>query len=79
MPTPAETVSDPLSAVVAGLRGVSGPVRLAALVRVRELVEEQIAEEVGRLSRRHYSWQAIGDLLGVSRQAAHKRYAGGAS
>lgn len=50
------------------------------LPRIRELtshvrdIERELAVEVRRARVRGMSWQAIADALGVSRQAAHKRF-----
>lgn len=50
------------------------------LTRIRELTERITEIErdrnalVRRARRSGYSWQAIAAALGVSRQAAHKRY-----
>lgn len=50
---------------------------LAALRRLQALraeVARAEAENVRRARARGFSWIAIADALGVSRQAAHKKY-----
>lgn len=47
---------------------------LAQLVELRETVEAQISEAVVDLYRDDYSWTDLARGLGVSRQAALKRY-----
>ncbi len=52
-------------------------VGLAAVAALRRLVEELEVAHVHHARAEGMSWQTIADLLGVSRQAAHKKYAGG--
>jgi len=52
----------------AGLRGVAA---------LRRLADQLEALQVRNAREQGWSWDAIGALLGVSRQAVHKRYAGG--
>jgi hypothetical protein len=48
---------------------------LADLVAMRELLDDAIATAVGHLRDHHdFSWQAIGDAVGTTRQAAQQRY-----
>jgi DNA-directed RNA polymerase specialized sigma24 family protein len=50
---------------------------LAELRRIREAqaaLARAEAEQVRRARVRGYSWVAIADAVGVSRQAVHKRY-----
>lgn len=46
----------------------------AALVRLAERLE---ALQVDRARRQGWSWQEIGDAIGVSRQAVHRKYSKG--
>lgn len=48
-----------------GLRAVTG---------LRRLTDELEARQVHRAREAGWSWQQIGDALGISRQAVHKRY-----
>lgn len=53
------------------------PVRaLAALAELRRQVERQEEVVVRRARVRGLSWAAIATLLGVSRQAVHRKYTG---
>ena len=47
---------------------------LRSLVALREAVEATIADAVAYLRDEEYSWSEIADGLGVSKQAAAKRY-----
>lgn len=50
---------------------------LAELRRLRALYSELAraeAEQVRRARARAYSWVAIADAMGISRQAVHKKY-----
>ena len=49
----------------AGLRGV---------VVLRRLSDQLEASQVAAARRAGWSWQQIGDVLGVSRQAVHKKH-----
>lgn len=55
---------------------------LPELVKLRDELDAQILATITELrsERWNYSWQHIGDVLGISRQAAYKRFrdAGGA-
>ena len=52
-------------------------VGLAAVAALRRLAEELEVTHVHHARAEGMSWQAIADDLGISRQAAHKKYAGG--
>jgi hypothetical protein len=58
----------------AGLNDDLDLAELAQLVALRQTVEDQLTEAVVDLYARDYSWTDIGRALGVSRQAALKRY-----
>jgi hypothetical protein len=48
---------------------------LRDLVVLRDTLDEVIASTVARMrSHQEFSWQAIGDALGTTRQAAQQRY-----
>ncbi len=48
---------------------------LRAVVALRKLVDQLEALQVRNARRRGWSWQAIADALGVSRQAVHQKHA----
>lgn len=48
--------------------------RIAELVDRRAEVDEQITEAVISARRAHRSWSEIGTMLGVSKQAAQRKY-----
>lgn len=48
---------------------------LGELVALRDDLEQAIVEAIGLQLKQGKSWQSIGDSLGMSRQAAFKRYA----
>ena len=49
-------------------------VGLRAVRALRRLLEELERTQVGRARREGWSWAEIGEALGVSRQAVHKKY-----
>ena len=49
-------------------------VGLAAVAALRVLLESLEALQVRNARERGWSWQQIADVLGVSRQAVHKKY-----
>ncbi|WP_248963750.1 helix-turn-helix domain-containing protein [Sphaerisporangium perillae] len=52
-------------------------VGLRAVRALRTLVERLEALQVDNAREQGWTWQEIAVLLGVSRQAVHKKYAGG--
>ena len=52
-------------------------VGLRAVRSLRTLVERLEALQVGNARAQGWTWEQIALLLGVSRQAVHKKYAGG--
>jgi hypothetical protein len=48
-----------------GFRGVAA---------LRRLADQLEARNVAEARRRGWSWEQIGDALGISRQAAHKKH-----
>jgi hypothetical protein len=49
-------------------------VGLRAVVALRRLADQVESQQVAAARRLGWSWDQIGDALGVSRQAAHKKY-----
>jgi hypothetical protein len=49
-------------------------VGLRAVTALRRLAEQVEAKYVGVARERGWSWEEIGDALGVSRQSVHKKY-----
>ncbi|CAA9265734.1 MAG: hypothetical protein AVDCRST_MAG50-3123 [uncultured Acidimicrobiales bacterium] len=52
-------------------------VGLRAVAALRELLERLEALNVDNARAKGWSWQQIADVLGVSRQAVHKKHAAG--
>lgn len=53
-------------------------VGLRAVAVLRRLADQLEALQVRSARAQGWSWEAIGGLLGVSKQAVHKKHAGGA-
>jgi len=49
-------------------------VGLRALVALRRLADRLEAAQVTSARRSGWTWQQIGDALGITRQAVHKKY-----
>jgi DNA-directed RNA polymerase specialized sigma24 family protein len=47
---------------------------LRAVVALRRLADQVEAAQVEAARQHGWSWEEIGDALGVSRQAVHKKY-----
>ena len=47
---------------------------IAELSERREVVEEELTEAVRSARQAHRSWSEIGTMLGVSKQAAQRKY-----
>ncbi|MGY1813672.1 helix-turn-helix domain-containing protein [Blastococcus sp. SYSU D00820] len=63
---------------VATAAGDSDPaVGLRAVRSLRTLVERLEGLQVANARQQGWTWEQIATLLGVSRQAVHKKYAGG--
>jgi hypothetical protein len=48
---------------------------IAELAERREIVEEELTAAVRSARQAHRSWSEIGTMLGVSKQAAQRKYA----
>ena len=47
---------------------------LRAVLALRRLIDDLERRQVAQARRAGWSWQQIGDALGISRQAAHKKH-----
>lgn len=52
-------------------------VGLRAVVALRKLTDRLEAAQVTAARQAGWTWQQIGDALGITRQAIHKKYGGG--
>ena len=79
MLTPMSTVDEAHDvAELAGSVDSSDPVvGLRAVASLRALVERLESLHVRNARERGWSWQQIGAALGVSKQAVHRKHAGG--
>ena len=62
------------SNLTAALESDDPAVGLRAVGALRRLAEQVEAVNVRRARDRGWSWEQIGDALGVSRQSAHAKY-----
>jgi len=53
---------------------IDASLRVHALLRQRETLDNEIAEQVDRMRQEDMSWAKVGLALGVSAQAAWERY-----
>ncbi len=60
--------------LLAGIGSEDPAVGLRAVVALRRLADEVEASQVDAARRLGWSWEQIGDALGVSRQAVHKKH-----
>jgi hypothetical protein len=63
--------------VAAATNSKNPEVGLAAVASLRALVEVLEALQVDNARANGWTWQAIAEELGVTRQAVHEKYAGG--
>ena len=47
---------------------------LRAVLALRRLAEQVEAKQVGLARQQGWSWQQIGDALGITRQSVHAKY-----
>ena len=57
-----------------GIGSEDPSVGLRAVVALRRLAEQVESAQVARARLQGWSWEQIGDALGVSRQAVHKKH-----
>lgn len=62
--------------LAAAASGADAHTGLRAALALRRLAETLEALQVANARRQGWSWQEIADLLEVSKQAVHKKYAG---
>jgi hypothetical protein len=60
--------------LASGITSDDPAVGLRAVVALRRLAGQVEAAQVAQARRQGWSWDQIGDALGVSRQAAHKKH-----
>lgn len=63
------------SDLTAGVDSTDPAEGLRAVASLRRLVEQLERLHVSRARGRGWSWQEIAQILGVSKQAVHKKYA----
>ncbi len=63
--------------LVATVRGADPRTGLPAVAELRRIVEEAEALQIASARAQGWSWQDIGQALGVSRQAAHHKHGRG--
>jgi DNA invertase Pin-like site-specific DNA recombinase len=67
------TIMD-LAATVHAATDVDPAAGLRAVAALRRLTDELERQQVQRARNTGWSWQQIGDALGISRQAVHKKH-----
>ena len=68
------TDADQLGALTVAVRSDDPATGLRAAVALRRLAEQVEADHVRRARLHGWSWEQVGDALGVSKQAAHKKH-----
>ena len=63
-----------VSGIQAAARSEDPETGLRAVVALRRLADDLEARHVGLARRRGWSWEQVGDALGISKQAAHKKH-----
>ena len=63
-----------LAQLSTGIAADDPAVGLRAVVALRRLADQVEATHVAAARRAGWSWEQIGDALGVSRQAVHKKH-----
>jgi hypothetical protein len=66
---------DSLASLVKAAEGEDVAAALRAVSALRRRLEELEELQVKQALERNWSWQQIGEALGISRQAAHKKHA----
>lgn len=60
--------------ITAAIAGEDPAVGLRAVLALRRLAEREERRQVELARRQGWSWQQIGDALGVTRQSIHAKY-----
>ncbi len=68
--------SPDLAALAGAATDVDPAVGLRAVTALRKLADQLEQQHVARARRSGWTWQQIGDALGITRQAAHKKHGG---
>jgi hypothetical protein len=69
-----DAMSDDIRTAIAAASGGEPLVELRHLRALAADLARAEAEQVRRARAREYSWVAIADAMGISRQAVHKKY-----
>jgi DNA invertase Pin-like site-specific DNA recombinase len=63
-----------LTTAATAASGVDPATGLRAVAALRRMTDELERQQVRRARAAGWSWQQIGDALGISRQAVHKKH-----
>jgi predicted DNA-binding protein YlxM (UPF0122 family) len=69
-----DVMSDQIRTAIGAIDGGEPLAELRELAALRAVLSRAEAEQVRRARGAGYSWVAIADSLGVSKQAVHKKY-----
>jgi hypothetical protein len=72
-----QTDSMDLGQISAAVTSDDPALGLRAVLALRRLAEQVEADQVAAARRQGWSWQQIGDALGVTRQSVHAKYGKG--
>jgi hypothetical protein len=63
-----------LQDISSALNSEDPAIGLRAVLALRRLAEQVEANQVAAARRQGWSWQQIGDVLGITRQSVHAKY-----
>jgi hypothetical protein len=63
-----------ISQLTSSIRSQDPVIGLRAVLALRRLAEQVESEQVGLARQQGWSWQQIGDALGITRQSVHAKY-----